>query len=71
MKPKGSNENEDGLLEYLEDIIGTTSFKEPIDVALKELEELNNVFERELVKFKHVQKETNSLKVCRFYYYIK
>lgn len=27
MKCKGQNENESGLLEYLEDIIGTTRFK--------------------------------------------
>ena len=27
MKPKAQNEHEDGLLEYLEDIIGTSSYK--------------------------------------------
>lgn len=27
MKPKGATENECGLLEYLEDIVGTTRYK--------------------------------------------
>ena len=34
MKPKAATEHEDGLLEYLEDIIGTSKYKEPIDDAL-------------------------------------
>jgi hypothetical protein len=37
MKPKAATEHEDGLLEYLEDIIGTSGFKEPIDEALVEI----------------------------------
>lgn len=31
MKPKAETDNDDGLLEYLEDIIGTSSYKEPIE----------------------------------------
>lgn len=30
MKPKGQNVNECGMLEYLEDIVGTTRYKEPL-----------------------------------------
>lgn len=41
MKPKADNEHEDGMLEYLEDIIGSNRFKEPIEKASKEVEELN------------------------------
>jgi structural maintenance of chromosome 4 len=36
MKPKAATEHEDGLLEYLKDIIGTSKYKEPIDEALQE-----------------------------------
>ena len=42
MKAKAQNEHEDGLLEYLEDIIGTTKYKQPIEDASKEIEELND-----------------------------
>ncbi|KAG6868230.1 condensin complex subunit Cut3, partial [Termitomyces sp. T32_za158] len=40
MKAKATNEHEDGLLEYLEDIIGTSRFKQPIDESLVEMERL-------------------------------
>ena len=63
MKPKGSTEHEDGLLEYLEDIIGTNTLKEPIEEASLELDKLNEEYEQELARFKHVQKESNTLKV--------
>ncbi|KAJ3322219.1 hypothetical protein HDV06_003279 [Boothiomyces sp. JEL0866] len=61
MKPKGQNENEDGLLEYLEDIIGTTSYKQPIEDLVGQLDVLNNKYDEQLVKFKHIKNETNSL----------
>lgn len=41
MKPKGENENEEGLLEYLEDLIGSNMYKEKIAEAGAELEKLN------------------------------
>ena len=41
MKPKAPTEHEDGLLEYLEDIIGTSRYKSPIDEALVEMEHLS------------------------------
>ena len=43
MKPKAANEHDDGLLEYLEDIIGTSKYKTPIEEAAVELERLNEV----------------------------
>lgn len=55
MKPKGDG-NDDGLLEYLEDIIGTTRFAEPIKEATVKLDQLNEEYEGHLVKFKHAQK---------------
>ena len=41
MKPKAPNEHEDGMLEYLEDIVGSSRFKEPIEELSKQVDELN------------------------------
>jgi structural maintenance of chromosome 4 len=41
MKPKALSENESGLLEYLEDIIGTTRYKRPLQLLNERLEKLN------------------------------
>lgn len=39
MPPKGAKLDDVGLLEYLEDIIGTNKFKEPIDILEEKLKE--------------------------------
>lgn len=41
LKPKAQTESEDGMLEFLEDIIGSSQFKEPIEQLSKRVEELN------------------------------
>lgn len=41
MKPKAANPNEIGLLEYLEDIIGSNKFVEDIEILAKVCEECN------------------------------
>ena len=41
MKPKAQTEHEEGMLEYLEDIIGSSRFKEPIEQLANEVETLN------------------------------
>ncbi|KAL5360295.1 RecF/RecN/SMC [Aspergillus floccosus] len=61
MKAKASNEHEDGLLEYLEDIIGTSKYKTPIDEAAAELETLNDVCMEKNNRVQHVEKEKTSL----------
>ena len=43
MKPKGQNLNDDGMLEFLEDIIGSNRFKQPIEVLAKRVETLNEM----------------------------
>ncbi|RKP30981.1 RecF/RecN/SMC protein [Metschnikowia bicuspidata] len=43
MKSKAEREGDDGLLEYLEDIIGTSNYKPMIDRGLVQVEELNQV----------------------------
>lgn len=42
MKPKAETENDEGMLEYLEDIIGSSRFKEPIEQLAKDVENLSD-----------------------------
>ncbi len=43
MKPKAPTEHEDGMLEFLEDIIGSSRFKEPIATLAQRVETLNEM----------------------------
>lgn len=61
MKPKAANEHDDGLLEYLEDIIGTSKYKTPIEEAATEVEALNEVCVEKSGRVQHVEKEKHSL----------
>jgi len=61
MKPKAANEHDDGLLEYLEDIIGTSKYKTPIEESAAEVEVLNEVCVEKRARVQHVEKEKNSL----------
>lgn len=61
MKPKAVNEHDDGLLEYLEDIIGTSKYKTPIEESATEVETLNEVCRERNARVQHVEKEKNSL----------
>jgi len=61
MKPKSTNENTTGLLEYMEDIIGTYRYVEMIDEKAKEVEKLNEVRGEKLNRVKLVEKERDGL----------
>ena len=61
MKPKAANEHDDGLLEYLEDIIGTSKYKAPIEESAAEVETLNEVCVEKSSRVQHVEKERNGL----------
>ncbi|KAJ7680246.1 RecF/RecN/SMC [Mycena polygramma] len=61
MKPKGTTEHEDGLLEYLEDIIGTSSYVEPISAALAQIEVLQEDRASKMQRLRIVEKEKNAL----------
>ncbi|KAI0998292.1 Structural maintenance of chromosomes protein 4 [Podosphaera aphanis] len=61
MKPKAANEHDDGLLEYLEDIIGTSKYKAPIEESATQVEMLNLVCVEKSGRVQHVEKEKNSL----------
>ena len=43
MKPKAASEHEDGMLEFLEDIIGSSRYQQPITVLAARVEELNEL----------------------------
>ncbi|XP_070539333.1 structural maintenance of chromosomes protein 4-like [Ptychodera flava] len=61
MKPKAPNEHEEGMLEYLEDIIGSSKYKEPIEELSKQVEELNEHRGEKLNRVKVVEKEKDEL----------
>lgn len=63
MKPKASNEHEEGLLEYLEDIIGTAHYAEKIEEAAKQLDQANIECSEKVVRVRHAEKEMTSLQV--------
>lgn len=65
MKPKAPSEHEDGLLEYLEDIIGTSSYKQPIEDALTKLEQLQEDRQSKLNRLRLVEKEKLALEEQR------
>jgi structural maintenance of chromosome 4 len=65
MKPKAKNEHETGLLEYLEEIIGTNKYVLPIDTAFQELEVLNEERVSKQVRVKNVQKEKDGLEEAK------
>jgi len=61
MKPRAANEHDDGLLEYLEDIIGTSKYKTPIEESAMEVDNLNEVCTEKSARVQHVEKEKNGL----------
>ncbi|KDQ62973.1 hypothetical protein JAAARDRAFT_362087 [Jaapia argillacea MUCL 33604] len=61
MKPKAPSEHEDGLLEYLEDIIGTSCYKAPIEEALVEMDRLSEERVEKLNRLKIVEREKAAL----------
>lgn len=61
MKPMAANEHEEGLLEYLEDIIGTNRYIEPIETALKELDQANERHAERLIRVKVAERECQAL----------
>ncbi|KAI8084576.1 RecF/RecN/SMC [Halteromyces radiatus] len=61
MKAKAKDEHDDGLLEYLEDIIGTSKYKESIMQAGVRLEEFNVIRAEKLNRVKLVAREKENL----------
>ncbi|KAF8336456.1 uncharacterized protein EI90DRAFT_3119718 [Cantharellus anzutake] len=65
MKPKAPSEHEDGLLEYLEDIIGTSKYKAPIEAANEEVDKLNEERGVKLNRLRLVEKEKSRLETAK------
>jgi structural maintenance of chromosome 4 len=64
MKPKGQTEHETGILEYLEDIIGSNQFLPRIAETFKEVEGAAEIVTSKLHRAKHIEKELKELQVC-------
>lgn len=50
MKPKAVNEHEDGMLEFLEDIIGSSRYQQPISSLSQRVDELNELRAEKVLK---------------------
>ncbi|XP_066152945.1 structural maintenance of chromosomes protein 4 isoform X2 [Euwallacea fornicatus] len=61
MKCKGEKDGETGMLEYLEDIIGTTRYKKPLEQVFNRVEELTERRIEKLNRLKMVQDEVDEL----------
>ena len=61
MPPKGATEDDDGLLEYLEDIIGSSKFVEDTNAAAKKVEQFTEHRQEKLNRVKAVEKEKDNL----------
>jgi len=61
MKPKALTPHEDGLLEYLEDIIGSNRLVEPIEEAEKVVEEKTEQRQEKLNRLRVAERERESL----------
>jgi len=51
MKPKAVSEHEDGMLEFLEDIIGSSRYQQPICLLSQRVEELNELRGEKVTSF--------------------
>ena len=65
MKPKGQTEHETGLLEYLEDIIGTDKYIEQIEETGKALEGLQDQRQAMVNRLKIAERERNGLEPAK------
>jgi len=66
MAPKGKTENDEGLLEYLEDIIGSNKYVEDTNTAVAKVELLSDQRQEKLNRVKAVEKEKDSLEGAKF-----
>ncbi|XP_008553435.1 structural maintenance of chromosomes protein 4 [Microplitis demolitor] len=62
MKPKAANENDTGMLEFLDSIIGTDRFKIPLEKLADKLEDLSERFTERERRMRLVEEERNSLR---------
>ncbi|WFD30481.1 Structural maintenance of chromosomes protein 4 [Malassezia sp. CBS 17886] len=65
MSPKAKTEHDEGLLEYLEDIIGTNTYKDPIEEHAKAVDDTTNARAEKLQRVKIAQREMENLEPKR------
>lgn len=65
MPPRGKTENDEGLLEYLEDIIGSSKFVEATNQAAEKVETLTETRQEKLNRVKAVEKEKENLEAAK------
>jgi len=63
MKPKAQNEHEDGLLEYLEDIIGSAQYKDKIEELDAQLDSLGDQRNEKVSRVRMIENEKEALQV--------
>mmetsp|Transcript_4034 Transcript_4034/g.9112 ORF Transcript_4034/g.9112 Transcript_4034/m.9112 type:complete len:1378 (-) Transcript_4034:141-4274(-) len=65
MPPKGKNENDEGLLEYLEDIIGSNKYVAQATLAAEKVDQLTEVRQEKLNRVKAAEKEKDGLSCAK------
>jgi structural maintenance of chromosome 4 len=65
MPPKGKTEQDEGLLEYLEDIIGSSAYVTDTNEAAIKVEALSELRQEKLHRCKAVEKEKDSLEAAK------
>ena len=65
MPPRGKNEGDEGLLEYLEDIIGSSKYVQETEEAAVVVETLTEQRQEKLNRVKAVEKEKDSLESAK------
>lgn len=65
MKPKAENDNDDGLLEYLEDIIGTSTYKEEIELINNQIDNLQDIFNEKEKRFNFAKDDFHNLEISK------
>jgi structural maintenance of chromosome 4 len=65
MPPKGKTESDEGLLEYLEDIIGSSKYVEETNQAALKVESMETLRQEKLNRVKAVEKEKDNLEGAR------
>lgn len=61
MKPKSTNEHDEGLLEYLEDIIGTSQYKIRTEELALRVDELSEERDQKQTRVRVVEKEKSAM----------
>ncbi|KAL6067100.1 Structural maintenance of chromosomes protein 4 [Balamuthia mandrillaris] len=65
MKPRGQNKNDVGMLEYLEDLIGSNEFVEAIEESGKLVESLSEERNEQVARVRIVEKERDGLEAAK------